>query len=642
MLDKFKSRLVYKIIAPMPLAAIIGIAMLIMFLPSAITSNAIDNATASAIQTASQFKKLRGYYTKNIISKIVADGNLRPHFDHKDDPGAIPLPATVIHELSEQLAQEDTTINLYSAFPFPNRADRVLDRFQNDAWNYLVDNPGEVFSRQETVGGREILRVAVADTLVAEGCVACHNNHPLTPRTGWSLNDVRGVLEVNQYIDGPIAAAADLGLDVGLMALILAIGVIIAIFLITARVSKPLTVMTDSMQHLAEGNLEAPVPDTKSTDEVGRMASALSTFKSGMRERDRLVQDQRKTEKQRAERIEKEAAAERKRLEEEREKERAQAKRRELRAQQLEQIIQSFSEKIESAIGNLERSSGGVRGTAGDLVSTARNTIEKSAAVRDSASSMQENVATIAAAVEEYSASISEVNNQVQSANQISGKAVTASSQGSDAVAQLSKTSQEIENVVQLINDIAGQTNLLALNATIEAARAGDAGKGFAVVASEVKSLANQTEQATGDITTQIQNMQAVTQDAVNAISIIGETVDSLSEVMSSISVAVEQQQSTTSEINKNVQFASDSTESVAREMENVSQETEKTGAASEEVMSVTAKFDDLAGDIKSELDTFVTRMNERDKRSSENKKGESNDRDSGMHLNGEVVARSA
>jgi methyl-accepting chemotaxis protein len=80
----------------------------------------------------------------------------------------------------------------------------------------------------------------------------------------------------------------------------------------------------------------------------------------------------------------------------------------------------------------------------------------------------------------------------------------------------LSEAAKKIGDVVDLIDTIAGQTNLLALNATIEAARAGEAGRGFAVVASEVKSLAEQTARATGEIGQQISAMQSATESSVH------------------------------------------------------------------------------------------------------------------------------
>ncbi len=87
------------------------------------------------------------------------------------------------------------------------------------------------------------------------------------------------------------------------------------------------------------------------------------------------------------------------------------------------------------------------------------------------------------------------------------GQAVTAIRQlvesvGSmgDRLGGLDSSLDAVRHTSRTIQTIARQTNMLALNATIEAARAGEAGRGFAVVATEVKSLSNQTDQATKEI----------------------------------------------------------------------------------------------------------------------------------------------
>ena len=62
------------------------------------------------------------------------------------------------------------------------------------------------------------------------------------------------------------------------------------------------------------------------------------------------------------------------------------------------------------------------------------------------------------------------------------------------------KVINEIGIMANTIEGIASQTNLLALNAAIEAAKAGENGRGFAVVAEEVRTLAEASKEAVGNV----------------------------------------------------------------------------------------------------------------------------------------------
>jgi|GEM_PF-820737 len=86
-------------------------------------------------------------------------------------------------------------------------------------------------------------------------------------------------------------------------------------------------------------------------------------------------------------------------------------------------------------------------------------------------------------------------------------------------VEKLGNKSEEVTGIVKVIRDIAGKTNMLALNASIEAARAGDAGRGFAVVANEIRSLAEQTKEASKNIETLLVEIQNETEHTVSAMN---------------------------------------------------------------------------------------------------------------------------
>lgn len=116
----------------------------------------------------------------------------------------------------------------------------------------------------------------------------------------------------------------------------------------------------------------------------------------------------------------------------------------------------------------------------------------------------------------------------------------------------------DIGQIIGLIENIAGQTNLLALNATIEAARAGNAGKGFAVVANEVKTLANQTSRATGEIGGLIESVRGAVTESASAMQEVGVIISDMTEISSAIAGAVVEQCAATDEIVRNALLATE------------------------------------------------------------------------------------
>lgn len=143
-------------------------------------------------------KIFRAYYNDNVLSKIKAHSDLKINFDHKTKETTIPLPATLVHDLGDLFTNStDLSVAMYSDFPFPNREDRKLDKFQTEALASVLKNPSKDYSREEILVGKPVLRTVFADFLTAESCVTCHNTRADTPKDTWKLGDIRGVIEVS-------------------------------------------------------------------------------------------------------------------------------------------------------------------------------------------------------------------------------------------------------------------------------------------------------------------------------------------------------------------------------------------------------------------------------------------------------------
>ena len=180
---------------------VVGVVIIVAVIPFVFKEVTIKEATLVAQNTAQQYSQLRSYYTKNIVSKLKSQHKISISSDYKEHEFGIPLPATMIHELSELSKSSGLQIKLYSAYPFPLRSNRVLDEFQQQAWQQLQLTPDQPFLKTLNQNDAKVVRVAIADNLTEKACVDCHNSHPDTPKNDWKLGDLRGVLEVVVPID---------------------------------------------------------------------------------------------------------------------------------------------------------------------------------------------------------------------------------------------------------------------------------------------------------------------------------------------------------------------------------------------------------------------------------------------------------
>ena len=570
--------ILWKLVLPIPVVVIIAVAAATVIMPKYLAENARQDAIQTATQVAAQFKTVRGYYTKNVIKKVLANGGLKPSFDHKKMENGVPLPATFIHDLSELLAKKDTRIKLYSPFPFPNRADRKLDKFQTEAWAVLSKDPKQTYVSREVRDGREIVRVGIADTMVAQGCVNCHNSRADTPKDDWKLGETRGVLEISTAIDAQLARGAAINQNLIIALVILGIIMTLVTVITAKRIATPVQKITDVVGHLADGETDVDVPGVNRKDEVGAIAKAVEVFRLDIIEKNRLEQEQAATT------------------------EKTETEKREL----LKNMAQEFQASVGGVVGAVSAASTELQSSAESMTTTAGHTSEQSNNVASAAERASTNVETVSSAAEELSSSISEIRSQVTKSSDIAQSAVDAVKTTNEKVKGLADAAEKIGEVVELITDIADQTNLLALNATIEAARAGEAGKGFAVVASEVKNLANQTARATEEIGGQIAGIQNATRESATSIESIGEIVTSISEIASAINISVEQQGSATLEIARNTEAAANGTREVTSNITQVTEAAGETGESANEVLKASAELSQQAEKLRSEVDNFV------------------------------------
>jgi methyl-accepting chemotaxis protein len=372
---------------------------------------------------------------------------------------------------------------------------------------------------------------------------------PLTDAIAASLNQLV-TFEKNDAGTDAKAAAGSYSSARTLVVGVLVVGMLIALLLglyVVSLITGAVRRVKHVLERMADGDL-TQTAEIDSRDELGAMAVALNTAAGNMRE-----------------------------------------------------TVQTLASSATALAG----SSRDLSGVSQQIAGSAEQASAQANVVSAAAEQVSRNVQTVATGAEEMGASIREIAQNANQAAQVASDAVDVAARTTDTVTKLGASSAEIGNVVKVITSIAEQTNLLALNATIEAARAGEAGKGFAVVANEVKELAQQTAQATEDISKRIQAIQNDTTGAVEAIEQISTVIGQINDFQNTIASAVEEQHATTSEMARNVSEAATGSSEIAANITGVAEAAEATTSG---VADNRRAADDLAR-MSDELTTLVSRF---------------------------------
>jgi methyl-accepting chemotaxis protein len=361
-------------------------------------------------------------------------------------------------------------------------------------------------------------------------------------------------------------------------------------FFISRNISRPVHTVAEFASQIAAGNLAVDTITYQSEDEIGQLADAFNKMRTNLRT---VISQVSVSAEQLAASSEELTAS----------------------AEQSAQASTQVAISITEVATGTEAQGQNINATAMTIqnITTAIQEIASNAGIATGISDQA------AAAAENGGNSIEAAISQMNTIN----KTVTESAK---VVTKLGERSREIGQIVDTISNIANQTNLLALNAAIEAARAGEQGRGFAVVAEEVRKLAEQSQEATKQIASLIQEIQNETDSAVTAMNNGTREVKLGTDVVNTAGGAFTEISSLANQVSNQVKDIAAAIERVAtgsqemvvsiREIETISKETsgqtqtvsaatEEQSASMEEIASSSEALAHLAEELQVTIAKF-------------------------------------
>lgn len=350
---------------------------------------------------------------------------------------------------------------------------------------------------------------------------------------------------------------------VGLAALafVLALG----LTLLLARVlAAPLQLLSDAAQRLAAGDLAVDLPVSSRRDEAGVLGRTFAQMITRLREMMEELGDGVSVLASSASEI-------------------------------TASTAQVAAGSAQSASAVAETSA-----TAEEVKQTAKVTSDKAAEVREAAERAAESSATGLQSMDRSIEAMQQIQQQMDSVAQ--------------SILRLADQGVAIGEIISTVNDLADQSNVLSVNAAIEAARAGEEGAGFRVVAQEIRSLAEQSKQATVQVRALLGEIQRATGSAVMTTEQAGKAVRVGSELSAAAAQSIRSMAGNITEsahaaaqIAASAQQQAAGMDQVAYAMHNISQASAQNVAASRQTEAAAQGLQDLGLRLKALVGRYQT-----------------------------------